>query len=266
LTYDRKLTTELLAAHWSQAWHDFDSRLRPATDNAAQSAQGLLSVVLPAAGAEFAHADDAFGVAALQELGEGYALLTERWPIGDLEEPTMPNRQFVESLIARAGPTAVEELGQQGVCLSTPGSDALDRATASRGKMPRRVERDLARNTASDIGWYRRYLELWSHERGRRIFMEHASRVRRDSCGILATARDMFYAQAVLDDHGGIARGATFLIRLISDSKIVASLAADTDELARTPYLTRESLESHIETLRIDEWLRHHGVSVPAPA
>jgi hypothetical protein len=143
------------------------------------------------------------------------------------------------------------------------GSDDSDLGTDGLGKMPHDVERNLARDTATEIGWYRRHLEMWSLERGRRIYLEHAARVRRDACGVLSATRRMFDAQAALDDRGGTARRATLLLRLISDSTILTSTATDPEELARTPYLTREVLDLHLDTLRIDEWLRSHGAAIP---
>jgi len=78
--------------------------------------------------------------------------------------------------------------------------------------------------------------------------------------GCSATRR-MFDAQGGLVDSG-VARRATMLVRLITDSSLLASTAEDPDDLAQLPLLPRAFLDGHLRATGIDDWLRVEGAAV----
>src|SRR6185437_11443157 len=86
----------MLGSAWSCAWVDF--RCEPGSPAALAFAvdrtREILTVVLGAWSETFGDRDLVLALQALQDLGEGYALLTQSWPIGTEVAPSIPDRRI----------------------------------------------------------------------------------------------------------------------------------------------------------------------------
>jgi len=254
----------MLGSAWSCAWVDF--RCEPGSPAALAFAvdrtREILTVVLGAWSETFGDRDLVLALQALQDLGEGYALLTQSWPIGTEVAPSIPDRRIVETNLGSASPSSLCEFTNRGIVLELDRSSVGGDARLSADPMPAKTEGQVATYSAKLIRTYCEFLTAWEHELGRPLILQRAAKFRLHWCEALSLSRRMFDAQGALADQGGVSRKAILLCRLIADCHILASTAEDEHGLAEIPLLSRGFIDEQREALGINDLLREHGVDL----
>ena len=179
-----KRIADEVAAEWDDAWRcfalDAESRLAFA-DEALAKAQGILSIVIESYPEVLGDLTTVLALTVLQELGEGYALMSEAWPIGREANPWMPDLAVVERNVRLT--TVDSPSGQLSeIELTTPVSGGDGRDSSQPSRIVPVTEHKLAHDLAKAFSTYPTFLAVVAADRGRIELYKRRTETRRTAC------------------------------------------------------------------------------------
>lgn len=261
----RRVADEL-ARVWRGVWRDLtlDFQSEPGVrEYALGQAQEILTVVIegyPMIG------DDPLvlpALSALQGLGEGYALMSERWPIDWESTPALPVRSNVVGLLRQFGVDAwLEDYGRpidlqgDGAPVDGPMS-VLD---------PKDIDdRMLAGYFAEEVRGYRVMLGFMDDDRRRVEVVRRGAEYRRNACVRISGYRRFFDALGLRSDQGGMTRQAVAIALWMVDSEFLAASVDQSTRRESIPMLPGGLLDELVKQTGVEDWLHEFGLALQSP-
>jgi hypothetical protein len=252
----------LLGYFWRQAWHDFgvEDRGEISGEQPLAHARGLLSLVIGSyRAADIGDFECALAFSVLQDIGEGYALLSETRRVGGDPYPAMPDRPVLEEFIRATQLDAWCRTYGVELDLMTPAPRPPRASSAGRTDdpaLPPQHEATMAGHFSKAFARYPQFLVIAEDPRYRAQIALRRSKYRGEVCATLSIMRQYFYLVGALPDRGGVLRRAAFLQRLIQDSRFLASTLDGPSD--RVPLMPQEVVEALAERTGVTEWLNSH--------
>ena len=260
-----KRIADEVAAEWDDAWRcfalDAESRLAFA-DEALAKAQGILSIVIESYPEVLGDLTTVLALTVLQELGEGYALMSEAWPIGREANPWMPDLAVVERNVRLT--TVDSPSGQLSeIELTTPVSGGDGRDSSQPSRIVPVTEHKLAHDLAKAFSTYPTFLAVVAADRGRIELYKRRTETRRTACMGMSLLRREFDLLGALVDRGGAARQAVYLYLLLTDSRFLATAGDSIDQYRQPPVvLPIDFVRGYIRDTDVGAWLANHGAQL----
>jgi hypothetical protein len=238
--------------HWPEAWLYFAERdcgSTPTREEARGQARDLLSFVIRLYPEVLDDAEAIVGLHVLRELGEGYALSAQEWPIAGKERPAMPDRGSLAAALLEAGILDID---------SSYEATASDRARPSvldgLPRSPDSVERELAVEIGKWLDSYPTFAQILRTDGGRAGFF--ARRVERATAlaVMLSRQRRQFYALTHTRIQGR-AQAAMLLAILLTDSQVVAAAAERISDLETVPFIRLPFAKRLLYETGAGDWL-----------
>jgi hypothetical protein len=255
-----------LARVWPSVWTDLaldfqsDTALR---DYALRRAREILTVVIE--GYAMFGEDPQFGPAslALQSLGEGYALMSEPWPIDARIAPALPVRSNVVGLLRQFGVDAwLEDYGRP---IDLDGDGAVADGPMSVFDPQEVDDRMLAEYFVQEIVAYRWMLGTMGSDQRRIEVARRGANFRRSMCVRISGYRRFFDALGLRSDQGGITRRAVAIALVMVDWEFLAASVDPTQPRDSVPMLPDGLLDGLVKEVGVEEWLHEYGLEIPSP-
>jgi len=251
---------ERLSTVWSDCWRDlsgWETAGPPERSRGLEQGLEILSYTLRLRlAADEVHVGElrryGYALRVLQSIGEGYALLSEPWPIGSQPTPAMPDGSICSASMEAHG--VFEWAASLGYPL-TPWQGASFESGAIAAPT---TEEQMAEVVGLGLRDYGMFLEHLSHPEGRVTLSTHQAAWRRSVCAGLSALRLMYDRQLSPGATQTIAGLALALLLTLTDAQFVA-LAAPPDQLDIAPLLGVDVVSASLKDTGVRDWLNHHG-------
>ncbi len=252
-----------LAREWKPAWRRFVAERDAFCGADAERSRAILSFVIRAHLAGLVDHETGLLLQALQELGEGYALLSA--PENGLsEELALPRIDVVLATIEAAGyPDASVALGHSG-------SDAVATQRRTADVVPeveQSTEGDssrMARTVSKGLEGYMQCCQILAHPEGRREMTLRRGALRENACRTISRLRWQFSAFGRTTALArSVERRAVQLLLLLTDCEYLVTTLGDQEPTNAVNVLPVSFVRDYTWGTGVGTWVESHGVRLP---
>lgn len=257
----RAVATELAVA-WPEVWRDFNRGWNLddfERDSSCRRATEILEVALCVVADQGAEdqSDPRLGIALeiLRGLGEGYAQLSQTYPLNKTPAPILPDLVMIERVIREY---RIDEWCRQvaSVELARTSDEDFDSSRLlriDRAALTDELIADLVRRTIEN---YRGFFTHRSTEGGRRALAVRKDDFLTATCQELVGLRAFFEALGESsEDRTGIARRAVSITLYTADGSFLAACADPGTPNEDVPLLGPEMIDGFLALTGVEEWL-----------
>jgi hypothetical protein len=240
---------------WTEAWVSFagaaDSSASARVE-ARRRARGCLSFAIRGYRDALEDPRALMALHVLRELGEGYALAAESWPMASEAAPALPDRAVLAGALRNAGIVGVDD-GDTASPPLHPSSGVLDGLRSAHPS----IEHDLAVRIGDWLGMYPTFAAILAADDGRAGYFARRDGIRKEVCVALSLQRRQFYALSHTTLEGP-PQGAMLLALLLTDSRFVAAASEVVADLESVPLITGRFALQYLESSGAGAWLDTH--------
>jgi hypothetical protein len=262
--YASAMTSDVLQRlhdEWEPAWERFSRGFALLeVERDAAHARRILPPVLAGWVAGFPDLATASMVHSLQELGEGYALLSARWPNGKEKQPALPVRSVVESTLRSGG---VDEASIRLLSIRATSAQTVAAFETRDARLHARDVRKLAVETSRGLENWAHFMQIRQHPDGPRLFASRGPQLRQTYCGMLSILRRQFGMLGAPSTAPGIERRAILLLRLIYAHEYLATTHDPAEPVHEQDSLTLDFVREYIHQAGVADWIV--GQDIPLP-
>ena len=220
---------------------------------ASERAREILTFVLKARLVTDEQLERRVALTVLQSIGEGYALLSESWPIGLQDRPALPIKDNLSRIVRETGAGAW--LAEKGYAVDLAAGQSIDGPV---GRPP--DEQEVAEIVSSGLREYARFVgNMESPPHRSEVLHNQAVRRRRLTCAQISSVRLMLDSLIPLGSRTERARVALALILTLHDSEFVALCSTSDEPLESVPLLRIGFVDGLLEESGVREWLTEFG-------
>jgi hypothetical protein len=253
-----------LAQSWTHAWRFYagDSRDPVVRMEALVRARALLSFTIKTAGCMISADKTAAALLVIQGFGDGYALMSEAWPIDGQLDPTMPVRSWVTWYI--------RESGLDVWCADIGHPILIDDAPDYIGMDPRKIESDLllpsglnlATALASEAKMYKRLVGSLETSEGRLKYTGQAESIRRIACRSLSEYRRASYRYQREAADERLTIDALSVLIIHAELRFLVGAYATAGDIDTFQPVDIEILQEMYVITGVDGWVRDFGLDL----